>query len=369
MGIYRALISPVLDHLDSETWHVRARELFHKSESSHLTLKCLEWSLLGGGRFVNSRLRTTIGDVSLENPLVVGAGWDKDGRSVRALWQLGFAGVEVGTVTPRPQAGNPKPRQFMMGDGVALNRLGFNSPGMDAVAENLNRYAGADIPIGISIGRNKDTSDDQAPEAHAAVARKLYSVASYFVANVSSPNTPGLRRLQDKEPLTQIVQAVKEAMESEGGPKPLFVKIDPDLTLQAIDDVVRVVVDNDLTGIVATNTTTDSSIKAKYGARWAEEPGGLSGDDPDFRARVVERVRHVFDTTDSKVELIGVGGIKDADTAVEMIRAGCRALQTVTAIRGEGPRVAININRGIVDYLDRYGVETIQDLIGTSSLD
>ena len=129
MGIYRALISPVLDHLDSETWHVRARELFHKSESSHLTLKCLEWSLLGGGRFVNSRLRTTIGDVSLENPLVVGAGWDKDGRSVRALWQLGFAGVEVGTVTRRPQAGNPKPRQFMMGDGVALNRLGFNSPG------------------------------------------------------------------------------------------------------------------------------------------------------------------------------------------------------------------------------------------------
>ena len=158
-------------------------------------------------------------------------------------------------------------------------------------------------------------------------------------------------------------------MESEGGPKPLFVKIDPDLTLQAIDDVVRVVVDNDLTGIVATNTTTDSSIKAKYGARWAEEPGGLSGDDPDFRTRVVERVRHVFDTTDSKVELIGVGGIKDADTAVEMIRAGCRALQIVTAIRGEGPRVAININRGIVDYLDRFGVETIQDLIGTSSLD
>ena len=155
MGIYRRAFSPVLDHLDSETWHVQARELFHLCESNRLTLKCLEWSLLGGNRFADSRLRTTIGDVVLENPLLVGAGWDKAGRSVRALWQLGFAGVEVGSVTAKPQPGNPKPRQFMMGEGVALNRLGFNSPGMDAVAENLKNYAEDVVPIGISIERTR----------------------------------------------------------------------------------------------------------------------------------------------------------------------------------------------------------------------
>lgn len=312
-------------------------------------------------------MRVIIDGIEFDNPLIVGAGWDKAGRAVKGLWQLGFAGVEVGSVTADPQPGNPKPRQFMVAPGVALNWLGFNSPGMEVVAGNLDRYKESGIPCGISIGKNRDVDAKDAPQAHAVVAKRLYEYAAYFAINVSSPNTPGLRSLQDKEPLTDIVQAVNEAMEGKGGRKPLFVKIAPELTDEAIDDVIKVAVDNGLTGIIAANTTADSDIKAKYGERWRNAVGGLSGDDRDFRKMSTDKIAHIYREAGGRLEIMGVGGIKDTETALEKIRAGAKVLQIVTAIRGEGTTVAGRINRGLVEYMEKEGIKNFDEIVGVDT--
>jgi dihydroorotate dehydrogenase len=365
--MYKEIIIPLLAKLDSENWHVRAREALHMAEATPLTLKLLELFADRHRRFTDERLRVVLGGVTFDNPVIVGAGWDKVGRAVKALYTLGFAGVEVGSVLAYAQKGNPRPRQFMPGPGVALNRLGFNTPGMDVVARNLERYKGSGIPIGISLGKNRAVEAKDAPEAHAAVARKLYDVAAYFAINVSSPNTPGLRELQDKGPLTDIVQAVNEAMDERGARKPLFVKIDPELTDQAVDEVIQVVLDNRLTGIIATNSTINVDIKAKYGERWRNEAGGISGDDADFRRMATAKVAHIYRETRGSIDIIGVGGVKDAQTALEKIKAGAKAVQVVTGIRGEGTTLPGRINRGIVDYMEKVGVKNISELVGVDA--
>lgn len=362
--MYKEVASLILDRLDSETWHVRAREALHFAEAFPFTLRILEQFSYRRERFTDPRLRVCLGGIEFDNPLVVGAGWDKAGRAARALWQLGFAGVEVGSVLAFPQAGNPQPRQFMLGSGVCLNRLGFNSPGVVAVARNLRRYRNSGIPIGISAGKNKDVKVEDAPEAHAIVVQRLYQDASYFVANVSSPNTPGLRELQEKGPLTDIVQAVNQTMERLGGRKPLFVKIAPELTNEAVDDIIEVVIDNGLTGIIATNTTTNPELKAKYGEQWRNEAGGLSGDDENFRKMATEKVAHIYREAGGRIEIIGIGGVKDVETAIEKIMAGAKILQVVTGIRGEGTTLPGRINRGLVEWIKREGVKDINEAIG-----
>lgn len=362
--IYKKIISPVLDRFDSEKMKTRTENALHLAEMSPIMLKVLELFADRRKRFKDERLKVVLGGIELENPVMVAAGWDKQGRAVKALHALGFSGVEVGTVPAYPQPGNPRPRQFLIGPGVALNRLGFNSPGMEAVAKNLEKYRESGIPIGISIGKNKYVSDKAAPEMHAIVAKTLYRDASYFVINVSSPNTPGLRKLQDKGPLTDIVLAVNQAMDEMGGKKPLFVKIAPDLTNEAINDVIQVVLDHGLTGIIATNTTINSDLKAKYGEEWRDEQGGLSGDDEDFRKMATDKITHIYKETKGKIEVIGVGGVKDAATALDKIKAGARVVQVLTAIRGEGPSVAGRINRGIAQYMNKEGVRNVSELVG-----
>jgi dihydroorotate dehydrogenase len=370
--MYKEIIRPILDRLDSETWHDIARESLHLAEVSPMTLKILEQFAFERTRFTDERLRVVLrgstgltpGGVEFDNPLVVGAGWDKAGRAVKALWQLGFAGVEVGSVLAHPQPGNPKPRQFMLTSDVALNWLGFNSPGMKAVAKNLDRYKGSEIPIGISIGKNKAVDVKDAPEAHAVVAKRLYDYASYFAINVSSPNTPGLKKLQDKGPLTDIAQAVNQAMDEMGVRKPLFVKVAPELTYEAINDVIEVAIDNGLTGIIAANTTEDAEIKAKYGERWRNVTGGVSGNDEDYRKMATEKISHIYREAGDRLEIIGVGGIKDTGTALEKIKAGAKLLQIVTAIRGEGTTVAGRINRGLVEYMETEGIKNLSEIVG-----
>ena len=362
--MYKEFIDPLLMRLDSETWHTRAREALHLAEATPFTLKLLELFADQHRRFADERLRVVVGGIEFENPVLVGAGWDKAGRAIKALYALGFSGVEVGTVVAHPQEGNPKPRQFMLAPGVTLNRLGFNSPGMEAVARHLARYKGSGIPVGISLGKNKEVAAEDAPQAHAIVAEKLYDFAAYFAINVSSPNTPGLRALQDRQPLTDIVQAVNQTMESRGGRKPLFVKIAPELSPTAIDDVIEVVLDNGLTGIIASNTTVSPDIKATYGERWRNEAGGVSGDDADYRDMATRQIAHIYRQTRGNIDIIGVGGVKDAPTALEKITAGAKAVQVVTAIRGEGTAVAGRINRGIVDFMEKEGVRSVQELVG-----
>lgn len=356
-------IRPVMGILDPEEQHLAIRDMLHILEASYQGDAHFR-ALAAGQRFTDKRLQANIAGIVFDNPLIVGAGWDKVGHAVKALYQLGFAGVEVGTVPFHPQAGNPHPRHFILAPGVPLNRYGFNAPGVEVVARNLEQYRGSNIPLGISLGKNKTVPEQDAPEAHASVARRLYQDATYFVINVSSPNTPGLRALQDKEPLTRIVQAVNRTMDALGGRKPLFVKIAPDLSFDAVDDVIEVVADNKLTGIIATNTTSNPDIKAKYGERWRNEMGGVSGDDADFRRIATGIIKHIYRQAGDRLTIIGVGGIKDTMTALEKIRAGASALQLVAALDEEGPTLPGKINRGIVDVMEMEGMKSISELVG-----
>jgi len=365
--MYKEIIQPILNKCDSETFHDLARESLHLAELSPITLKLLEFFADKHSRFEDKRLKTTLGDLELENPLIVGAGWDKKGRAVLGLWHLGFASVEVGSVLEYGQLGNPKPRLFMVSSGVAINWLAFNSPGMDIVAKNLDKYKDTSIPIGISIGLNKDVDHADAPKAYGTVAHRMYEYAGYFAINVSSPNTPGLRKLQDKEYTVEIIKAVNKAMDECGARKPLFIKIAPDLTYEAIDELLGVAIDYSVTGIIASNSTINSDLKGKYGNRWKNSPGGLSGDDEDYRKMTTEIISHIYKQAGDKLDIMGVGGVNNAETALEKIKAGAKALQLVTAIRGEGTVVAGKINRGIVEYLDREGISSLQEIVGINS--
>lgn len=317
----------------------------------------------GGERIEDSRLKTVVGGLELENPVMVGAGWDKIGWAVDGLYALGFSGTEVGSVLVHPQSGNPRPRMWY-DNGAGLNRLGFNSRGMEAVASNLYRQRRPGI-VGVSIGKNKLTPDDQAPWAHAAVAERLYDYADYFVINVASPNTPGLRNLLNAKPLTDIVLAVKDVLDTKGQ-KPLFIKTTVDLALENLDRVIEVCLDNGITGLIDSNTTTDDQLKSLYG--WRGEAGGLSGDVVEFRHKANERMKHITRITkDTSLQRIGVGGINDAASAIERLQAGAQAIQVVTGIRQRKGRVAHDINQGILTYLDKNGLGSVQALIGETA--
>ena len=363
--IYKTFLRPVLDRLDSETWHLNVKELMHLCEFSGPALRLLEFAASGGSRVRDARLGVTVAGVHFENPLIVGAGWDKTARAVRALHSVGFGGVEVGSVVERPQRGNPKPRQFMVTPEVCLNSLGLNSPGMDAVFRNLAWYGRLDMPVGVNLGINSDVSHGDAPRAYAAVSAKFRDVAAYFVLNVSSPNTPGLRKLQDRGRLEAIIRAVRESLGDLSGARPLFVKISPDLAAAAIDDVIRVVTDSGISGIIATNTTDSSSVRGKYGAKWKDVPGGISGNDFEYRSLSTSVISHIYRATGGQVEIIGVGGVRDTASALEKLRAGAKALQIVTGLRGEGLSVANSINRGLLRFMDENGVGSLGEITGS----
>lgn len=317
----------------------------------------------------DDRLAVVLAEMELPNPVMLGAGWDKRGRAVAAMEALGFGGVEVGTVLMYPQTGNPKARLWTQAtpEGrVGLNTLGFNSPGMESVRGNIERNAPAEIPVGISLGKNKLATAEEAATQHARVAEFLYPCADYFVLALSSPNTPGLRDLQGKQPLSEIVQAVNETMDRCGGRLPLFVKIAPGLSAREIDDVIEVTREYGLAGIEATNTTTNEGIKSRHG--WTGRAGGVSGSDPEYRKRATEVIRYVADQAEDQYEVIGLGGINSAETALEKIAAGATAVQLVTAVREHGLRTATTINRGILEYLDRNGLSSVGEVRGQGEL-
>lgn len=317
----------------------------------------------GGERIANPRLHTEVGGLQLENPVMVGAGWDKKGWAVDGLYALGFAGTEVGSVLVHPQSGSPRPRMWYS-NGAGLNRRGFNSLGMETVAANLEKQQRPGV-VGISIGKNKLTPDDQAPWAHAAVAERLYDFADYFVINVASPNTPGLRNLLNPEPLTNIIKTVDDVLVAKGR-KPLFVKTTVDLALEDLDNVIDVCLATGVTGLIDSNTTIDDQLKALYG--WQGQAGGLSGDNDEFRRRANERMRHITVVTrGTGLQRIGVGGINDAASAIERIQAGAQAVQVVTGIRQRKGKIANQINRGILYHLDKLGVNNVQELVGIAA--
>ncbi len=353
-----AELAPVIETIEGEHLKTLAEFGLHSLSKMSFNEQVFRF-IRGGERIQDARLRTNVAGLELENPLMVGAGWDKRGWAVDGLYALGFSATEVGSVLVHPQKGNPKPRIFYE-SGTGLNRLGFNSKGQEAVAAYLDTQKRPGV-VGISLGKNKLTPDDQAPWAHAAVAERLYKYADYFVVNVASPNTPGLRGLLKTEPMTEIVKAVKAVT----GTKPLFIKTTVDLALADLDQILQICIDQGV-GIIDSNTTIDEELKRAHG--WAGEMGGLSGSDPAFRKRATERMRYITKQTRyANVARIGVGGINDTESALERIQAGAQAIQVVTGIRQRKGRIAQDINAGLTSRMNQDNVENIREYVGVSA--
>ncbi|MBW4720137.1 quinone-dependent dihydroorotate dehydrogenase [Saccharothrix obliqua] len=293
--------------------------------------------------------RTVFG-VRFPNPVGLAAGLDKNGRALPSWAALGFGFVEVGTVTRHPQPGNPKPRLFRLRDSEAIiNRMGFNNEGALALANRLDRLGPLPVPLGISLGKSKVTPVEEAVEDYRASLRALYRHGDYFAVNISSPNTPGLRSLQDRAALTELLSELTATADELAGSarrKPLLVKIAPDLTDEAIGELLEVCAAHGVAGLIATNTTLSRDGLAPADRPLADQAGGLSGRPLAARAREV--VRFVSRETDGKLPIIGVGGIAGVDDAKRMLDAGASLLQLYTGFIYEGPGLVHRIARSLV---------------------
>jgi len=302
------------------------------------------WARERSARLLTSSATTLEREVfglKFPNPVGLAAGFDKNALVLPAWEGLGFGFAEVGTITAKAQPGNPKPRLFRVPEiGGIINRMGFNNDGADAVAARLARLRGTPnwpcFPVGINLGKSKVTPLEEATADYLYSFSRLRDLGDYFVLNVSSPNTPGLRSLQDRPALDRLFGTIQAA---NAGPKPMLVKIAPDLTWEAIDDVLSLVEAHRLAGIIATNTTIDHS--AVPGQR--RETGGLSG--TPVRARSTEIIRYI--TARTKVPVIGVGGIVSADDALEKLNAGAALVQLYTGFIYAGPALIPRICRAI----------------------
>lgn len=255
---------------------------------------------------------------------------------------------------------------WMPARGVAINKFGFNSPGAQAVQANLVAGQPFQCPVGINIGKNKLIPDELAPWAYAQVIDLLYDLVDYIVINPSSPNTPNLRKLQQKGPLEKIITAAEAIMRVHGALKPRFIKIAPELTWRQLDDVIEVAARYGW-GIVAVNTSAHKALRTAYGHRWIAEGGGLSGGDDSYRRRATRVVKYIYEQAGDTIDIIGVGGINSSEAAIERIRAGASALQIVTAIRQHWGRSAALINRGLLTYMQQAGLHSLDELIGAGT--
>ena len=314
------------------------------------------------------RLKTTLASLTLPNLLGLAAGFDKNAEAIAGLAKIGFGWLEVGTITPKPQTGNPKPRIFRLpADRAVINRLGFNNQGLDAAARRLAQRNPDHGVVGANIGANRDSEDPVAD--YVACLDRLYSLADYFTINVSSPNTPGLRDLQGKERLTRLLAELTNRRESlqdgSGVRKPLFLKIAPDLTPEDEADVAEVALDHGIDALIIANTTLDRPDHLRDSARG--EIGGLSGR-PVFQ-RSTAQIGRFYGMVGGKLPLVGVGGIDSGETAYAKIKAGASALQIYTGFIYGGPGLVPKI----LDALDRCliadGFSCLNEAVGSSSGD
>ena len=340
-----ALLRPLLFMLDPEQAHA-------------LALKSLQ--LRPGRTPVQSdALRTHVAGLSFPNPVGMGAGFDKDAVAAQGLLGLGFGSVEVGTLTPRPQPGNPRPRLFrLVEDRAVINRMGFNNGGVAAALHRLRKRDRAAGIIGINIGANKDSTDRVADYCDAF--RAVAPLADYVTINVSSPNTPGLRALQDKGSLEELLDAVLAERAGMASTVPIFLKVAPDLEAVDIDDIAGVALDRKLDALIVSNTTI---ARPPLHSRFAGETGGLSG--APLKAQALQRLRDFRSATGGAIPLIGVGGIADAHDAWQRIRAGASLVQLYSAMVYEGPGIARAICDGLERLMQRDGFSSIAAAVGS----
>ncbi|MEI6083424.1 MAG: quinone-dependent dihydroorotate dehydrogenase [Verrucomicrobiota bacterium] len=341
---YKALLRPALFQLDPEAAHERALHYAQRFGRSRIvrdtceTLFCVQ----------DRRLQQTVFTLEFPNPVGLGAGYDKNALGLEFWPAMGFGFVEIGSVTSRPQPGNPVPRVFRLPEQQALiNRMGFNNDGAERIAARVNPpYR---IPVGVNVGKFKPVELADAPADYAKTIAAFAGRADFFVINVSSPNTPNLRKLQDREFLDDLLEGTRSVASA-----PVLLKLAPDLTFDQLDDALDLIQKHKLAGVVATNTTIDHPVPPE---------GGLSG--KPLRERATECVRHIYRQTHSKLPIIGVGGIYTAADAYEKIRAGASLVEVWTGLIYEGPAMVAKINRGLLRLLERDGLNNIAEAIGS----
>ncbi|MFN9716576.1 MAG: quinone-dependent dihydroorotate dehydrogenase, partial [Sphingomonadales bacterium] len=316
---------------------------------------------LRGPMPVPGALGIRVAGLDFPNPVGVAEGFDKDAEVPDALLGLGFGFTEVGSITPLPQAGNPKPRLFrLVEDEAVINRMGFNNGGAEAALARLKARAGRPGIVGVNIGANKDSPDRITD--YAVMARVVAPVSSYLCVNISSPNTPGLRALQDEGALTSLIDAVIAARDEAGctAPPPIFLKVAPDLDPADIDAIARIALDKGLAALVVSNTTISRPALRSH---HAGETGGLSG--APLRDLATQRLRDFRKATGGAIPLVGVGGIATAEHAWERIRAGASLVQLYSAMVYEGPGLGARIVRGLDALMKRDGFASIAEAVGS----
>jgi dihydroorotate dehydrogenase len=361
--LYKKLAKPILFRMDPEKAH-------------HLTIKGLHLmaSIPGGKTWLKSSygvsyspsIAQTLWGIEFMNPIGLAAGLDKNAKAVEGFSQLGFGFMEVGTITPKPQAGNELPRLFRLPEDEALiNRMGFNNVGIEEMAQNLQKAGKKNIPVAVNIGKNKVTPNEHAEDDYRACIRGLYELGDFFVVNISSPNTPDLRNLQHGNDLNRLLDAVKDEIglqqEKHRHPgKPVLVKIAPDLTDNELELTVRSIMESGFSGIIATNTTLDrNGLKHPHKI----QAGGLSG--KPLKARSTEVIRKVYRLTEGKLPIIGSGGIFTAQDAYDKIRAGASLVEVYSALIYEGPGLLGKMNEGLKELLKKDGFTHISQAVGT----
>ncbi len=330
--------------------------LLSPERAHHITFSLLEVAskvpgmlALVGGKRPPAAAGVKVMGLHFPSPVGLAAGMDKDAKHVDALSALGFGFIEVGTLTPVAQPGNEQPRLFRLpADRALINRMGFNNGGVQAAVERL-RARKPGILVGGNIGKNKNTPNERATDEYLKCFEALHTVVDYFVVNVSSPNTPGLRALQDKEPLLALLRTLQQRNASGRGPKPILLKIAPDLTDDQLEDVCSVVRESGIAGVIATNTTVSrASLRTPKDQVDTMGAGGLSG--APVRTRSTEVVRYLRERLPRPWVVIGVGGIDSAEAAMEKLEAGADLVQVYTGLIYEGPALVARINEAFAAW-------------------
>ncbi|WCT14019.1 quinone-dependent dihydroorotate dehydrogenase [Mucilaginibacter jinjuensis] len=343
-----SLIKPILFKFDPEQVHhfvTKNLKRFNHAPGGSALSRSL-W------RVEDARLEREVLGLKFKNPVGLAAGFDKNGEYISEMANLGFGFIEVGTVTPLPQPGNDKPRMFRLpADEALINRMGFNNKGVDMAAERIAAYrknqpeAQKGLMIGGNIGKNKNTPNEEAVSDYIKCFDRLFDVVDYFVVNVSSPNTPGLRALQDKKPLTEILSTLQQRNNKNGVRKPILLKIAPDLTNEQLDDIIDIVAETKIDGLIATNTTI-SREGLTSSEKIVKEAGGLSG--RPLTHRSTEVIRYLAEKSNHAFPIIGAGGIHSAEDAIDKLNAGASLIQLYTGFIYEGPALIGRINRALL---------------------
>jgi dihydroorotate dehydrogenase len=363
MSVYKSTLRPIAFRLDPERAHEAIISILYLAQ--RLGLHSVIKRILA---YKDPRLTMELCGLRFNNPVGLSAGFDKNAKLTRIVPALGFGFMEVGTITAQPQSGNPKPRVFRLpADRALINRIGFASEGAEAVSARLKKRCKNTFPLGINIGKTEKVEIKDAARDYLYSFENLFPYSDYFVINVSCPNTPKLQELQDRQPLQNLLKPLilankRLAADQKVRKKPIFIKICPDRTFEQIDDLLEIIKEQRVDGIIATNTTVDRNHLNTDIAY--KEWGGLSG--RPLAKKSTEVIKYIYKKTAGNLPIIGVGGISTAQDAYDKIKAGASLIQLYTGMIYEGPAIARSLNKNLLALLQKDKYDRLEDAVGKS---